>query len=646
MLVLNANQEQKHMFNELIQAIGAQVVWNGRFIIMGDRMILEGFVRSLFLHFDIQKAEVTLTDLPMEDETEFEMADHPGLEDLITMAVYAFEAWDIFPGLKVEQDAPQLEQMFGEVLGRYALDVVFSGEQLEFYESGMRITYEDVVEKAIASAKGMGVQAPRQVLKMPEWIYGSGNAGKAKGIGVDAGRDAAAAAQRIQKYRARIGVLDRLSDLQKKTLLRDIRFDKHLSDNEKEELYDPIRDHEYKERMRRVDEELADGVNRTYAHVCRMIEKAEKEELFEKTKTALLERLCALRQEYGIAEVRLIMEQAPAHVERAEYQQLMENLAPYEEIDLAEYKEPLRKMRETLEIKEISNMLMNSAKKSRADYVLLLRQMEEKDFARENAAPYVDRILEWIGEFDKARLNKLLSRVGMMDFETAASLYAMILKESFLPGLRTGALTVVSRRLAQIGLGECKILADSLRERMSGVIRENPRHHFYPARKLLQNTAVPEDTRLIDSAVAAYAEKKGIFEYPVFMVDTSKDENGRDGMLLTPEHLFYSTRLSGYRIPVTAIRSIHVSSGLLNHKSLIAEEESGVRHKLPFAVSPEELQDWAQILGQLVRQLKAEPVCAKLSYDALEQQGTVSCTRCGCVFSSAEICPECGLHIK
>lgn len=130
------------------------------------------------------------------------------------------------------------------------------------------------------------------------------------------------------------------------------------------------------------------------------------------------------------------------------------------------------------------------------------------------------------------------------------------------------------------------------------------------------------------------------------MVDTSKDENGRDGMLLTPEHLFYSTRLSGYRIPVTAIRSIHVSSGLLNHKSLIAEEESGVRHKLPFAVSPEELQDWAQILGQFVRQLQAAPVCAKLSYDALEQQGTVSCTRCGCVFSSAEICPECGLHIK
>ena len=91
MLVIHANQKQEEVFNKLIQEIDAQIVWNGRFVIMGDRLVLEGFVRSLFFHFDIQKAEVRFVELPTDDEKELEISAHPELEDLITMAVYAFE---------------------------------------------------------------------------------------------------------------------------------------------------------------------------------------------------------------------------------------------------------------------------------------------------------------------------------------------------------------------------------------------------------------------------------------------------------------------------------------------------------------------------------------------------------------------------
>ena len=91
MLVINANQEQKQVFNSLIEEMDAQVVWNGRFVIMGDRLILEGVVRSLFFHFDIQKTEVQLVDLSSDEEEEIEMSEHPELEELIAIAVYAFE---------------------------------------------------------------------------------------------------------------------------------------------------------------------------------------------------------------------------------------------------------------------------------------------------------------------------------------------------------------------------------------------------------------------------------------------------------------------------------------------------------------------------------------------------------------------------
>lgn len=654
MLVLNANQEQKQMFYDLIQEIDVQVVWNGRFILMGDRLILEGVVRSLFFHFDIQQAEVKWMDLSFEDEEELQIEDYPGLEDLIAMAVFVFQKWGVLTGITVEQNVPQLEQLFGKILAPYQLDTVFTDENIEFYQSGMRITYEDVAETVIAyeeTTKDQPQSAERKRMidlsaikrVSSQNVANKRKESEKKADGLADSRDSETAAKRIEKYHARISVLDRLSDLQKKALIRDIRLDKLLSDKEKEELYFPVQDYECQMRIQQIDDELKDKANGTYAHIQKMIKKAEKEELFEKTKQAVLERLHDLSVQYGVQEVREIMKQTPQHVERAEYQELMEKLAPYEEIHLAEYQEPLRKMRETLEIKEISNMLMQSPKKSRKDYVELLRRIEEQNFARENAAPYFEQILDRMEEYDKERLNKLLSKAGVMDFETAASIYEMISQESFLPKLRTGALAVISKRLEEISLSECRIYVNILRKSMDGVIQENPKHHFYPAEKLLQKTIIPEEKRLFDNAVAAYAEKKGLFEYPIFLADTSKEGSGRDGMLLTSEHLFYSTRLSGYRISLPLIRSVRVSLGLLNRKSLVVEEADGTRHKIPYVVENEILQEWADILGQLIRQLQERPVCEKLTYDALEAQNKNSCSRCGCVYEDGNVCPECGL---
>lgn len=636
MLVLNADQEQKQVFNDLIQATGAQVVWDGRFVVLDNRLVLEGLVRSLVLQFDIRQAEVKLVDgLPVDEGEEQEVSVYPGLKELLAVAVYAFGKWGILAGVCIGQDEVQLEQLFREALSKYQIDMEFSKDSIAFYRMGKVITYEEAAAAAMAAAQAA---MPGPVLKLPAVSQKQ----------PAAVRDSREAAQRIEKYHARIHVLNRLSHFQKKALVRDIRCDTLLDKEEKEQLYTLIQEHEYTERIQKIEEELADKANANYAHIQKMIEKAGKagnEELFEKTKLAVEKRLEQLRIEYGTREVRAIMEKVPPYVERAEYKELMEKLAPYGGIGLAEYQEPLRKMRETLEIKEISNLLMQSPKKSRTDYTQLLRRMEERDFARENAAPYVERILDWIGEFDRARLNKLVSNTGAMDFETAASVYDLVRQESFLPQLRAGALAILSARLEAICVAECRILVNELKKSMAGAVKENARQYFYPAEKILGKTARPEDTRLIDNAVSAYAEKKGLFEYPIFMADTSKEGNGRDGMLLTPEHLFYSTRLSSYRIAIGAVKSVYVSAGLLNHKSLVVEEAGGVRHKIPYAVEAEELQDWAGILGQFILRLQERPLSEKLSYDYLEKQNTAYCSRCGCIWDGT-MCPECGLRVS
>ncbi len=819
MLVINANQEQKQVFNSLIEEMDAQVVWNGRFVIMGDRLILEGVVRSLFFHFDIQKTEVQLVDLSSDEEEEIEMSEHPELEELIAIAVYAFEKWGALKGVSVEQDVEQLDHIFTEILGAYDMEAFFSEEKLEFYQSGIRITYEDVVE-AVLSFTGVKMLNPR--LKLPVagrqnihtiqeavWpqtasaIFGSSMAHAASAIfGADSekedrigkyharigvldrlsdlqrksllrdirgdkllsdaekqelsypiedyerqlekqaaakdasalqrdpkavsdriekyharisvldrlselqrktllrdirndrlltdsekeelyypiedyerqqaaqaaqigvtqeqsqvlehkaqtdtaasvpARDSKAVRDRIEKYIARIGVLDRLSDLQKKTLVRDIRNDRLLNSQEKEKLYYPIQDYEYQMKMQELEQILSQKINRTYANLKKMIEQAQKEDMFEETKKAVLERLRDLYTQLGIQEVQAIMERVPQHMERAEYQELLEQLAPYEDIDLAAYKEQLRKMRETLEIKEISNLLMQSQKKDRKDYMSLLRKIEEQGFAKENAAPYVERILDWVSELDEKELRGILSNVKTMDRDAAENVYQAVCTQSFLPALRKQALEIVSVRLEQISLGECSIFVRVLENAVNGVVSANPRHHFYPAQKVLTKTAGPEETRLIDNAVSAYAEKRSRFEYPILMVDTSRECSGRDGMLLTTQNLFYSTRMNGYRIPLHVLKGIYISSGLLSHRALIAEDASGVRHKLPCVLEGDEMKEWAKVLDRFVRYLQEKaPRLRELSDGPAD--GMVYCRRCGRMYQEEEpACPECGL---
>ncbi len=379
-----------------------------------------------------------------------------------------------------------------------------------------------------------------------------------------------------------------------------------------------------------------------YAFIQKLISRAAKDELFEKTKQAVLKRLHDLRAQLGMQEVKAIMERAPQHVEREEYKQLMDELAPYKGIDMGSYAQRLMQMRETLEIKEISNLLMQSPKKDRGDFMQLLRSIEEHDFAEENAAPYIERIMEWVSELDAAELKKMAADAGSMDLDTAASTYAAISRGSFLPRLKAGALAAVTKRLEEISLSDCRLLVRALEKVMSGIIKQNPRHHFYPAEKIMARTVKPEELRLIESAAASYAERKGRFEYPLLMVDTSKECNGRDGMLLTPQHIFYSTRLNGYQIPIQSIKSVYVSQGLLKNKALTVEEANGVKHKLPYAVEAEEMKGWAKVLDNFVKYLQSRPGLEKLGCESLEEEGAVTCRRCGCVYKDLDVCPECG----
>ena len=1012
MLVLQANQEQENTFNKLIQTMGEQVVWNGRFIIKDDELILEGAVRSLIFQFDTKKVLTDLVDIPVREEQILDISRHPTLKDLINMVLYAFGKWGTLRGLRVQQDYPQLNELFGKILGTFYIEPSFRKENFRFYKVGVRVTYEEVLQTVLeyerkqaedprAESQGLwhrliwkkqerafaktettlqervedrignnfylvGYQCPKCSEKLHMAVYpdgkevridteekgvylarvyicnrchcfytprpgrlisegliyemnfgddekayedylelmgyygeraanykyneyeairnqrlqreAKGNAGSSKNpdqldspqdalrqiedfsknfaglpnevfrrfahrveegfypdvvvakhekkilqevkerkekealqkngalqktqgkqdaaadphtgtgfsenssgkeypehtkwsgdslenmtlddmgqvqypenmvlddmgqvqysgsmaldgpgqvqysgstalddtgqvrhaarsdhkqvrypAGYDAGvvragrsetnagtadrqpghtadqmsapnrsqaggsdqipptdhlradslsktdqaKDRAKPGpeeEKLERYQKRVSMLDRLSDRQKQELKKQLQNDTEIDGSEKKYLLGQIEEAELQEKSDALLKKVQQSANKSYAQLQRTILETEKEDYPQELKGPFLEKLRHLRTQRAAEEVRQIMEKVPDRLDRAGYRKLEERLNSYEGADLSPYEAALRQKREAAEKNEIAGMVKRSRKISRGDYVSLMRRLEEQDFADENIAPYMDKIQEKVRTMDEERLEELLDQAQKMDFNAAAAVYEQIDGENFLPELKNSALEMLAKRLEKIRTDECELLVKKLQEEMRNSIRENARHHFYPARKVMLNTAEPGETSAIDAALAAYASDRSMFEYPIFSVDTSRSCNGREGMVLTPENLFYSTRMYAYKIHVSDIASIGASTGLLNRR-IALEETNGAEHKLPYAVKTGEMEDWAGILEDFVHYLQEKPASRKLRYLAKETHDTICCYRCGYVYHGRDVCPECG----
>ena len=59
MIVLKADKELNLTFQKLIKMMDAPVEWNGMFFVVGDYLILQGSVRSLFFNFDTESLDIS-----------------------------------------------------------------------------------------------------------------------------------------------------------------------------------------------------------------------------------------------------------------------------------------------------------------------------------------------------------------------------------------------------------------------------------------------------------------------------------------------------------------------------------------------------------------------------------------------------------
>ncbi len=164
MIVLNATPELRLTFEKLIQTMEVSVKWNGLFVVIDNTLILQGDVRSLFFHFDSRKVMTNIIDLDIKVQQITPIENNPYVKNVINMLLYAFGKWGNIKGLTVEKDYAQLSRLFGNILSEIQIEGEYTKEHFWFYQNGVRILYEDVVECAV-SYKEKNPEIPKEESK-------------------------------------------------------------------------------------------------------------------------------------------------------------------------------------------------------------------------------------------------------------------------------------------------------------------------------------------------------------------------------------------------------------------------------------------------------------------------------------------------
>lgn len=449
-------------------------------------------------------------------------------------------------------------------------------------------------------------------------------------------------AETEEKYKTRVGQYKRLSERQRRELKIQLKEEKNVSEAVKNGLFAEMNREEQEENLQKYKEKTSQLKDKNYVVLQRLYDEVKEADLPETEKEQLLESLKEQKKEQAKQEVEALMEKKPRHLDRRGCQTYLEKIRSYKDVDTTPYEEQFQSMKKEAEEQEIASMVRHSRVGTRDDLQNLLERLKGQDFSIDVLKPYEEKINSKIRMLDEEAIGEICKNPMEMTFEEAVEAYEQIENGPFLPELKADALKMLTKRLSKIKTDECELLVQKLKNELAEAqIPEIEEHHFYPARKVLMKQASKEETEVIDFARASYAAGIGTFEYPILVVDTSRNKSGDKGMILTPENLFYSNLTTSYHISVFSIEKVRAMTGMLN-RGLYVYQKNGAKTKIPYAVDHKDLPKLAEVLDGFIHYLQEKPFSRKEVYLAKEKHETICCYRCGHVYVGGNICPKCG----
>ena len=511
--------------------------------------------------------------------------------------------------------------------------------------------------------------------------------------------------EKVSKYKTRLNLFPRLSERQRNELVKQISTDAFLDEAQREALLDTAEEFRHKDTYERFKERVVGAKNKNPLVMFKLYGEIDEADMKESERQELLRMSGISRADYErhlqeeVEEhkaknvVKTPGEETPLSINKNEWKKagkenkkqgfsapaksaekasIKRREAVEDEVSVSEFTSEIRrkmhdneedvvtkernrrniseevpkpkktKKRPITELSEVRTMLLRTNPDDRQTLQEILDSLFEGQFDKEEAAPYIEEVKEKIKKLDEAYIDSILAGYMEMTSEEGEEAYEKISQADLLPELKTDALKQLERRLSKIKADECELLVQKLQKEMREAgIEEPERHHYYPARKVIEKEATPEEVEVIEGAKAHYGAGLGLFEYPIWVVDTTRNQTGEKGMFLTPEQLYYSTLMTSYRMSVFSIDRVEAATGLLN-KGLYVYQKGGTKTKLPCVVEGEDLPKLAAVLDSFIKYLQEKPFSRETSYLAKEKHDMICCFRCGHLYKFLEACPKCG----
>ena len=449
------------------------------------------------------------------------------------------------------------------------------------------------------------------------------------------------AAKIREKYNARMKVIERMSPRQLRELEESIKKEKLLEEPEKREYIEAVENCIIKNQEQELQKRAENAKKGNYAQLCRNIEEIEKSDAPKEMKESVLTPLYQLRQEKAQAEAEALIANMPAVMDRKKYNLFRQKLEQYKEADIAPFQEKLEERRKLAEQQEIASLVKRAGKNDRGALYRVWQRLQEPDFSRENTRQPLEEIYQRIQKLDEAAIDRICPDVMGMTFEEGQEAYEKIQSGMFLPEIKNNALEMLDKRLTKMKSDESELLVRKFQEELKGKVKDTSSIHYNEARKAMMGDWKGVEADIVNGAVNIYASERSRYEYPILVCDSTRKGTGREGFLLTPEHLFYNSAFSSERIPILQIKNISFSTGLLN-KGIYVNQKNGEKTKIPVGVPSREWEGFTRVLDEFIKYLQERPESRKVSYLAKEEHEVKCCYRCGYVYKGGDICPKCG----
>lgn len=379
------------------------------------------------------------------------------------------------------------------------------------------------------------------------------------------------------------------------------------------------------------------GRTAKYSEIIEYIKKVKRSEGEEQKKLHCLDVLTKMCKTAAKKEVEYIVSHLPENINFDRYKRTKEKLMTYMEIDVSPYIKIVDTKRDKVEFDELNKLVEGVDRNNRNELLDVMEKIKNGEYEKRNSDRFVEGLRKRVYAMDEAKLRGICPNPEYITFDEGLKAIKEIEEGIFLPELKSNMLQLIDKKLTALKTEECELLVRKLKRELDGKISNTSKIHFYDIRKMRDGESNDKESSFVKVAISTYAYAAEKYEYPIIICDSSLFGSGKDGFIVTPDHIFYKGLIKSGSVDVKKINGIFSKK---NGLVMIHMEKGCI--KMPCTLSKNDEKNLAEVLTSFVNYLKLKPESRSIKYMSKQEHKVKCCYRCGHIFRDGNICPKCG----